>query len=29
MNPEHVKVLIAKRMQQTVEVLEDGTWLYD
>jgi uncharacterized protein (UPF0332 family) len=27
MNPEHVKVLVTKRMQQATEVLEDGRYL--
>jgi Uncharacterized conserved protein related to C-terminal domain of eukaryotic chaperone, SACSIN len=27
MNPEHVKVLVAKRMQQAAECLEDGRYL--
>ncbi len=27
MNPEHVKVLVAKRMQQAAECLEDGKYL--
>lgn len=27
MNPEHVRVLVAKRMQQATEALEDGRYL--
>ena len=27
MNPEHIKVLVAKRMQQAAECLDDGRYL--
>jgi hypothetical protein len=27
MNPEHVRVLVARRMQQATEALEDGKYL--
>jgi hypothetical protein len=27
MNPEHVRVLVARRMQQATEALEDGRYL--
>ena len=27
MNPEHVRVLVARRMQQAAEALEDGRYL--
>jgi hypothetical protein len=27
MNPEHVKVLVTKRMQEAAECLEDGKYL--
>ena len=27
MNPEHVRVLLARRMQQAAEALEDGRYL--
>jgi hypothetical protein len=26
-NPEHVKILVARRMQQAVEALDDGRYL--